>query len=183
MLPQVDAQYRMHLCAARGKGSMRGEARKHVLWLRVLVPEHRVVVLPESLRRYSRPHTVGDIHVSLLMPPVGFGVGGAGVVGAEDGEGALFIALGFLHEPDEAWAEHAQGRAEECLAEGVDGIETFFDGFGDVEGHGDGGWYFFGTRACGGLEAAEEHVVVVGHAGEVEEVGGLCIAAGYLGEF
>lgn len=90
----------------------------------------------------------GGVHVNGLLAEVGARVGGAGVVGGEDGKFHAFVegGLGAFDEPDVAGAEHAVGRGEEVGAEGFEGGE----GGVDVGEEGGGDWC--GIGRLGGLE-------------------------------
>ena len=77
-----------------------------------------------------------------------------------------------LYEPDEAWAEHGLGSGDEGVAQGVHAAEAVLDHSGKV---GRGLRYDVWVR----VDAAEEEVVVEGHAGQVEGVG----PCGIAGEF
>lgn len=60
---------------------------------------------------------------------MGAGVGGAGVVGGEDGEfhSVVEVRSGAADEPDVAGSEHAVGCCEEVGAEGGEGGEGAVD--------------------------------------------------------
>ena len=92
--------------------------------------------------------------------------GRAGEVGRQDGE-LVFHQVGVsvlvADEPDEAGAEHGVGGRDEGVSEGVGGGEGVAE-FGSEEG---------GHFGRGGGEGGEELVVGPGHAGVVEEGGGL----------
>ena len=96
---------------------------------------------------------------------------GAGDVGGQDGEFVALeevVAAAVADEPDEARAEHGVGGRDEGAAEGVDRGEGLADGLGQVPGHGVVLWIR--------TEGREELVVGPGHAGVVEEGGGVRVA-------
>ena len=109
------------------------------------------------------------VQVVRLPPVVCARQGRAGNVCGEDAQGAAEAGVVGLHEPDEAGAEHGVGGGNEGLAERVHGVEVLLDLDGEVRrGRGDE------VRVC--VDAAEEEVVVEGHAGQVEGVGACGIA-------
>jgi len=97
-------------------------------------------------------------HVLLLRAEMGEREGRAGQVCAQQLHLAGFLVL---DDPDEAGAEHGVGGLDQLGAEGV----VAGEGVGQVGGEAGGGFGLLGG------EAVEEHVVVAGHGGVVEEGG------------
>lgn len=117
-------------------------------------------------------HRVLNIHILILLSVARLGIGSAGIISRQDLPSlASTTACIDCDEPDESRTEHCVGCAEHGLFEGVEGT------VGADQRVVDDGVAFDGGGAWG--HSAEEEVVVVGHAGVVEEVGGFG-AAGVL---
>ena len=129
-------------------------------------------VLEESSARGEALGRAGadvGVGVNLLAAPVGAGVRRAGEVGGEHLVRVWSAGEVRLDEPDEARTEHGRGGLDHLGFEGLDRAERSDQVALEVFGHGD--------LARWG-DAVEEEVVVVGHAGVVEDGGILGFAGG-----
>lgn len=111
----------------------------------------------------------GRIHVDVLAAPVGARVGGVARVGGEHLEGGGHAGDGGLDEPDEARAEHAGGGEDHLVAQCLDGAKRLLQE--TLE--------WLGYRDLLEGEVLEEELIVVDHAGMVEDDRGF--AAGVSG--
>lgn len=103
------------------------------------------------------------VEIVRLPPVVSARQRRSGEICGQDAQAAEAGVIG-LHEPDKAGAKHGLGRGEECFAQCFHGREIAVDLLGEV-----------GRRprlyVRIGVDAAEEEMVVEGHAGNVEGVG------------
>jgi hypothetical protein len=155
VLPRVDAHERHHV-----------DTTQRLLGALVL-PGGRAKGsdLVQRLVRFG----VVRVEIVRLAAVVGARQRRAGEVRGQDAQAAKLRVVG-LHEPDEAGAEHGLGRGKERLAQRVERRKVLCDLGAEVRR---------GLRlhVRGGAQAAEEEVVIEGHAGNVEGVG-LCGVAG-----
>ena len=150
VLPCVYAQQRHYIDAAQ-----------RLLGLLVLLRGHA-----EGAHLVHVLVRVGVVCVEVvgLAPVVGARQRRSGQVGGQDAQSAAQAVVVGLHEPDKAGAEHGLGGGEEGVAQGVERGEVLVDVGVEVFGR-------LGVHVGVGVEAAEEEVVVEGHAGDVEGVG------------
>lgn len=129
------------------------------------------VLKEASARRETLGRAGADVGVGvdLLTTPVGARVRGAGEVGGEDLVSVWSAGEVGLDEPDEARAEHGRGGLDHLGFESLDRAEGPDQVALEIFGH--------GHLARWG-DAVEEEVVVVRHAGVVEDGGILGFAGG-----
>jgi len=153
MLPRVDAQQRGQFDSSRGK--------LVALVGRVPAGSSVCCVLEVFARRL---HTLlgradSGVQVDVLAAPVRTGVGRPSQVSGENLVGRETALLLVLHEPDKAGAKHGCGRVDHLLAQRLDRTERSFEVVlqrtGDLDG----------TLR----QVLEEEMVVVRHAGVVED--------------
>lgn len=115
---------------------------------------------------------VGGVHVDGLAAVVGLGVGRAGEVCRQQAEDVPARRGLGLDEPDEARAEHGEGRDEELTLKRLDAAKVLLERLAQQL------WHLDGLRG----QTVEEKVVVVRHAGVVEGRGVEGIASGADGQ-
>ena len=158
MLPRIHTQHRRHVqpTGALPPRRMWSERTDTILHLRLAT---------ERLRTQpAQPPDILRIHIHRLQPGVRLRIGAPRDVGAEQPE--LARARPRLDEPDEARAEHGLGRREHLVAQRGERAEGGDQRLGEV-----GRDAVAAAGGAAGDEGVEEEVVVVRHAGVVEEGG------------